>query len=48
MPGQYLEKKSRAKPKNDPKCADYRETSEKGQGAASYRVPGRSAPTTRA
>ena len=37
MPGHYLEKKSRAQPKDDPKCADYRETSEKGQGAASYR-----------
>ena len=37
MPGQYLETKSRAKPKNDPKCAQYRETSEKGQGASSFR-----------
>jgi Right handed beta helix region len=37
MPGRYLEKKSRAQPKDDPKCASYRETSEKGEGAASYR-----------
>jgi hypothetical protein len=37
MPGQYIEAKSRAKPKNDPKCAQYRETSEKGQGAASFK-----------
>jgi hypothetical protein len=37
MPGHYLERKSRAKPTNDPKCEQYRETSEKGEGAASYR-----------
>ena len=37
MPGKYVEPKSRAKPTNDPKCAQYKEQSEKGAGAASFR-----------
>ena len=37
MPGKYLEAKSRAKPTNDPKCAKYKEESDDGQGAATYR-----------
>ena len=37
MPGKYLEPKSRAKPTNDPKCAQYQEESDDGQGAATYR-----------
>ena len=37
MPGLYTEGPSRAKPTNDPKCAQYKEKSDKGQGAASYR-----------
>jgi hypothetical protein len=37
MPGKYLEPKSRAKPTNDPKCAQYKEDSDDGQGAATYR-----------
>ncbi len=37
MPGKYLESKSRAKPTNDPKCAQYKEESDDGQGAATYR-----------
>ena len=37
MPGKYVEPKSRAKPTNDPKCAQYKETSEKGNGAASFK-----------
>jgi hypothetical protein len=37
MPGKYIEPKSRAKPTNDPKCAQYKETSEKGNGAATFR-----------
>ena len=36
MPGKYVEPKSRAKPTNDPKCAQYKEQSEKGAGAASF------------
>src|SRR5215218_3818210 len=32
MPGKYLESKSRAKPTNDPKCAQYNEESDDGQG----------------
>jgi hypothetical protein len=37
MPGKYLEPKSRAKPTNDPKCERYREESDDGAGAATYR-----------
>jgi hypothetical protein len=37
MPGVYLEEPSRRKPTNDPKCAQYEEESENGQGAATYR-----------
>ena len=37
MPGKYLEAKSRAKPTDDPKCAQYTETSDDGAGAATYR-----------
>ena len=37
MPGKYLEPKSRAKPTNDPKCARYKEESDDGAGAATYR-----------
>ena len=37
MPGKYLEPKSRAKPTDDPKCAQYKEESDDGAGAATYR-----------
>src|ERR687895_539884 len=37
MPGEYLEDPSRRKPTNDPKCVQYEEESENGQGAATYR-----------
>ena len=37
MPGRYVEPKSRAKPTDDPKCAQYKETSDDGAGAATYR-----------
>jgi hypothetical protein len=37
MPGKYVEPKSRAKPTNDPRCAQYREKSDKGNGAATFR-----------
>jgi Right handed beta helix region len=37
MPGKYLEAASRAKPTNDPNCAQYKETSDDGQGAATFR-----------
>jgi hypothetical protein len=37
MPGKYTEPKSRAKPTNDPKCAQYKETSDDGEGAATFR-----------
>ena len=37
MPGKYTEPKSRAKPTDDPKCAQYKEESDDGQGAATYR-----------
>jgi hypothetical protein len=37
MPGKYIEPKSRAKPTNDPKCAQYKEMSDDGAGAATYR-----------
>jgi hypothetical protein len=37
MPGKYLESKSRAKPTNDPKCAQYKEDSDDGAGAATFR-----------
>jgi hypothetical protein len=37
MPGRYLEPRSRAKPTNDPKCARYKEESDDGAGAATFR-----------
>jgi hypothetical protein len=37
MPGKYLEAASRAKPTDDPKCAQYKEESDDGQGAATFR-----------
>jgi hypothetical protein len=38
MPGTYTEPASRAKPTNDPSCADLKETNDKGEtGAVSYR-----------
>jgi hypothetical protein len=37
MPGKYFESKSRKKPTNDPKCAKYKETSDDGNGAATFR-----------
>ena len=37
MPGKYVERKSRTKPTDDPRCAQYKETSDDGEGAASYR-----------
>jgi hypothetical protein len=37
MPGKYVEPKSRAKPTDDPKCAQYKEESDDGQGAATFR-----------
>ena len=37
MPGKYLESKSRAKPTNDPRCAQYKEQSDDGAGAATFR-----------
>src|SRR5215208_1542597 len=37
MPGNYVESKSRAKPTDDPKCAQYKEESDDGQGAATFR-----------
>jgi len=37
MPGRYVEPKSRAKPTNDPKCAQYEETSDDGEGAATFK-----------
>jgi Right handed beta helix region len=37
MPGLYLEQPSRKQPTDDPKCVQYEETSENGEGAASYR-----------
>jgi hypothetical protein len=37
MPGKYVEPKSRAMPTNDPKCAQYKEESDKGTGAASFK-----------
>jgi hypothetical protein len=36
MPGKYVEPRSRAVPTNDPKCAQYKENSDKGAGAATY------------
>jgi hypothetical protein len=36
MPGLYTEEPSRKKPKNDPKCAQYRVKSDKGANASSY------------
>jgi Right handed beta helix region len=37
MPGKYLEPASRAKPTNDPRCAKYKEQSDDGAGAATFR-----------
>jgi parallel beta helix pectate lyase-like protein len=37
MPGKYVEDKSRAKPTDDPKCAQYKEESDDGQGAATFK-----------
>jgi hypothetical protein len=37
MPGRYVEPKSRAKPTNDPKCEQYKEKSDDGPGAASFK-----------
>ncbi len=37
MPGRYVEPKSRVKPTNDPKCAQYREKSDDGNGAATFK-----------
>jgi Right handed beta helix region len=37
MPGKYLEPKSRAKATDDPKCARYKEESDDGRGAATFR-----------
>jgi hypothetical protein len=37
MPGRYMEPKSRAKPTDDPKCKQYEEASDDGEGAATYR-----------
>jgi hypothetical protein len=37
MPGEYYEEPSRSQPTDDPKCVQYEETSENGEGAATYR-----------
>ncbi len=37
MPGEYTEDPSRRSPTNDPECDQYREPSENGAGAATYR-----------
>jgi parallel beta helix pectate lyase-like protein len=37
MPGRYVEPRSRAKPTDDPKCAQYKEESDDGAGAATFR-----------
>ena len=37
MPGKYVEPDSRAQPTNDPRCAQYREDSDDGAGAATFR-----------
>ena len=37
MPGKYIEPESRAKPTNDPSCAQYKEYSDDGAGAATFR-----------
>jgi hypothetical protein len=37
MPGRYVEPRSRAKPTNDPKCNQYREKSDDGAGAATFK-----------
>ena len=37
MPGRYFEDASRRQPTDDPKCEQYEEESENGQGAATYR-----------
>jgi Right handed beta helix region len=37
MPGRYFEDPSRRAPTNDPKCEQYEERSENGEGAATYR-----------
>ena len=37
MPGKYVERKSRKQPTDDPKCDKYEESSDDGEGAATYR-----------
>jgi hypothetical protein len=37
MPGHYIEARSRAKPTNDPACAQYKEDSDDGAGAATFK-----------
>ena len=37
MPGKYIEPASRKKPTNDPKCQQYKEQSDKGTGAATFK-----------
>ena len=37
MPGLYLEEPSRRRPTDDPKCVQFEEESENGEGAATYR-----------
>jgi hypothetical protein len=37
MPGKYVEPRSRKKPTNDPKCSQYKEKSDKGAGAATFK-----------
>jgi Right handed beta helix region len=37
MPGKYIEPRSRKQPTNNPKCAQYKETSEDGNGAATFK-----------
>jgi len=37
MPGKYVEPKSRKTPTNDPKCAQYKEQSDDGAGAATFK-----------
>jgi len=37
MPGKYVEPKSRKTPTNDPKCAPYKEQSDDGAGAATFK-----------
>jgi Right handed beta helix region len=37
MPGRYVEPRSRSKPTNDPKCEQYKEQSDDGAGAATFK-----------